>query len=148
MHHPRLKQTTLAVCLALGVCLTTVPTARAQGAASAASALSMLPVAVSVAAPAALLSAGAVFTVVAVSVVAEGTVWVLERASDGARFSVTLAGAAVAGVSVVAGTAVVSTAIAAGWVLSAAGQAIAFIPNELGKALMYNERLTHAEGAR
>jgi hypothetical protein len=34
------------------------------------------------------------------------------------------------------------TAIGAGWVLSAAGAAIAFIPNEVGKALLYNERVT------
>jgi len=27
-------------------------------------------------------------------------------------------------------------------VLSAAGKAIAFIPNEIGKALLYNERVT------
>lgn len=116
--------------------------ARAQTGASEASALSMLPLAVSVAAPVGLLSAGAAFTVVAVSVVAEGTLWVLERASDGARFSVTVAGAAAGGVSVIAGTAVVATAISTGWVLSAAGRAVCFIPNEIGKALLYNERVT------
>ena len=79
---------------------------------------------------------------VAVSAVAEGTVWVLERASDGARFSVTLSAAAVGGVSVAAGTAVAVTVISAGWVLSTAGKAIAFIPNEIGKALLYNERVS------
>ena len=41
-----------------------------------------------------------------------------------------------------AGTAVVVSAVATGWVLSAAGAAIAFIPNELGRALLYNERVT------
>ncbi len=102
----------------------------------------MLPIAVSVAAPVALLSAGAAFTVVAVSAVAEGTVWVLERASDGARMSLTLSGQVVGGVSVLVGAAVVTTAFSAGWVLSAAGKAIAFIPNEVGKALLYNERVT------
>ncbi len=114
---------------------------RAHGA-SDASALSALPVAVSVAAPVALLSAGAALTVVAVEATSVGTVWVLERASDGARASVTVSGALVGGVSVVAGTAVVVTAFSAGWVLSAAGQAICFIPNEIGKALLYNERVT------
>ena len=54
----------------------------------------------------------------------------------------TLSGRAVAGVSVLAGTAVVVTAFSAGWVLSAAGQALCFIPNEVGKALLYNERVT------
>ena len=109
---------------------------------SEASALSMLPLAVSVAAPGGLLSAGAVFTVVAVSTVAEGTVWVLERASDGARASVTLSGQVVGGASVLSGAVVVTTAISAGWVLSTAGRVIAFIPNEIGKALLYNERIT------
>ena len=107
-------------------------------AASDASALSLLPVAVSVAAPAMVLSAGAALTVVAVEVSATGTVWIVERASDGARASVQLSGHALAGV----GTVLVATAISTGWVLSAAGEAIAFIPNELGNALLYNERIS------
>lgn len=110
--------------------------------ASDASALSMLPVAVSVAAPAMVLSAGAMLTVVAVEATSVGTVWVLERASDGARMSVTLSGQAAQGLSVAAGTAVVVTAFSTGWVLSAAGKAIAYIPNEVGRALLYNERVT------
>ena len=110
---------------------------------SQASEASVLPLAVSVvAAPIALLSAGATLTVVAVSTVAEGTVWVLERASDGARASLVVSGQVVGGVSVLAGTAVVATACSAGWVLSAAGQAIAFVPNAVGRALLYNERVT------
>jgi hypothetical protein len=115
---------------------------RAHGSASEISALSALPVAVSVAAPAMLLSGGVMLTVVAVEASATGTVWLLERASDGARVSVTLAASAAGGLSLAAGTAVTVSAIGAGWVLSAAGKAIAFIPNELGKALLYNERVT------
>ena len=133
-----MKKLVLVVALSLAL----AGTARAHNGASEASALSMLPIAVSVAGPVALLSAGAVFTVVAVEVVSGATVWVLERASDGARASLTLSGQLVGGVSVVAGTAVVATAFSAGWVLSAAGRAIAFIPNEIGKALLYNERVT------
>jgi hypothetical protein len=67
---------------------------------------------------------------------------VLERASDGAQASVRLVGQGIAGVSIAAGTVVVATALSTGWVLSAAGQAIAFIPNEIGRALLYNERIT------
>jgi hypothetical protein len=115
-----------------------VSTAQAHPNASDASALSMLPIAVSVAAPVMFISGGAMLTVVAIEASAEGTVWVLERASDGVRASITVAG----GVSVTVGTAVVVTAISAGWVLSAAGQAIAFIPNQIGAALLYNERVT------
>ena len=110
--------------------------------ASDASALSMLPVAVSVAAPAMFLSAGAVLTVVAVEASAAGAVCVLERASDGARASVQLSAQAAGGLSAGVGTVVVVTAFSAGWVLSAAGRAIAYIPNEIGAALLYNERVT------
>lgn len=116
--------------------------ARAHAEASALSALSALPVAVSVAAPAALLSGGALLTVVAVEASVDGTVWLLERASDGARASVTLSAAAAGGVSLAAGTVVVVSAFGAGWLLSATGQALCFIPNQIGQALLYNERVT------
>jgi hypothetical protein len=42
---------------------------------------------------------------------------------------------------VAVGTAVTISAFSAGWVLSSAGRALAFIPNEVGQALMYNERI-------
>ena len=129
--------------IALALALPAGPAAaHRSGGASELSALSMLPIAVSVAAPVALLSAGAALTVVSVETVAEGTLCVLERASDGARASVVLSGQAVGGLSALVGGAVVVTAVSAGWVLSAAGQAIAFIPNEIGRALLHNERIT------
>ncbi|RQP24239.1 hypothetical protein [Piscinibacter terrae] len=133
-----IPMTLLAAALALG-------SARASAHppnASDASALSMLPIAVSVTAPVTLLSAGAVLTVVAVEATSTDTVWVLERASDGTRMSLTLSGAAAGGLSVAAGASVTVTAFSAGWVLSQAGQAIAYIPNAVGKALLYNERIT------
>jgi hypothetical protein len=130
-------QTTLAALLACHLA-----GAQAQSAVSEASALSALPIAVSIAAPVMLLSAGAVLTVVAVEASATGAVWVLERASDGARASVHLGAQAAGGLSVAAGASIVVTAMSAGWVLSAAGRAIAFIPNEIGAALLYNERVT------
>lgn len=113
-----------------------------RDAASEASTLSGLSIAVSVVAPAGLMISGAAFTVVAINAVAEGTVWVLERASDGARFSVTLSAQGVGAASLAVGAAVTVVACSTGWVLSAAGKAIAFIPNELGRALLYNERVT------
>lgn len=119
-------------------CLATAVPARAQSEASELSALSLLPVAISVAAPVAVLSAGAVLTVKAVEVSGRTTIWVVERASDGARASIRFTGQAVA----VAGTAVLVTAVSTGWVLSAASTAIAFIPNELGRALLHDERIT------
>jgi hypothetical protein len=116
--------------------------AQAQSGLSEASALSALPIAVSVAAPVVVLSAGATLTVVAVEASALGSVWVLERASDGARASVRLGSEAAGALSVAAGTAVVVTAVSTGWVLSTASRAIAFVPNEIGAALLYNERVT------
>ena len=130
----------LAAALALTAAFAS--TAQAHSSPSDASALSMLPIAVSVAAPVALLSAGAVLTVVSVQASAVGTVWVLERASDGARASIELSAQAGHGLSVAAGTAVTVTAISTGWVLSSASEAIAFIPNQIGAALLYNERIT------
>ena len=132
-----LRQFTLAVLLAASLA-----GAHAQSAVSEASALSALPIAVSVAAPVMLLSAGATLTVVAVEGSATGAVWVLQRASDGARATLKLSAQGAKALSVGVGTAVVVTAVSTGWVLSTASEAIAFIPNEIGAALLYNERVT------
>ena len=132
---------TFAACIA-AASIATAPAHAHRTGASEASALSMLPIAVSVAAPSMVLSAGAVFTVVAVESSAEGTVWILERASDGARTTLRLSGDAAAGASLGVATAVTVTAVSAGWILVSAGKAIAFVPNEIGKALLHNERIT------
>ena len=132
-----LRQGAIAALLAMSVA-----TVHAQSAVSELSALSALPIAVSVAAPVVVLSAGAMLTVVAVEVSATGAVWVLERASDGVRATLRLSAQAAKGLSVAAGTVVIVTAVSTGWVLSAASEAIAFIPNEIGAALLYNERVT------
>jgi hypothetical protein len=133
----RFASTALAALLAVNLA-----TANAQSEASALSALSALPIAVSVAAPVMILSAGVTLTVVAVEASAIGAVWVLERASDGARATMRLSAQAAGGLSVAAGTVVVVTAVSTGWVLSTASRAIAFVPNEIGAALLYNERVT------
>jgi hypothetical protein len=130
-----------AVALLLAAAFATRP-AFAHSELSEASALSMLPVAVSVAAPSMLLAGGAILTVVSVQASAVGTVWVLERASDGARATLHFSGHVAGAALLSSGTAVAVTALASGTVLSAAGQAIAFIPNELGRALLHNERIT------
>lgn len=135
-----MKTTVIAAAL-LSLALQCTP-ARAHSEASEASALSALPIAVSIAAPAMILSAGAMLTVVAVEASAEGTVWVLERASDGVRVSVRFTGKVLAGAALSAGTAVAVTAIGSGYVLSAAGQAIAFVPNAIGASLLHNEQIT------
>jgi hypothetical protein len=124
----------------------TVFAAQAQSEASAA--LSLLPVAsvagaasAVVAVPVALSAGGAALTVVAVEASVDGTAYVLERASDGARASVRIAGSAVGGSAIAVGTVVTVGVIGSGVVLSAAGEMIAFIPNAIGRALLHNERL-------
>jgi hypothetical protein len=120
---------------------------------TAASALSAMPlasvalgasaaVAGAVILPAAVLSAGSVLLVKTVEVSAQGTVYVLERASDGARVSVELLAGGAMAASMVTGAVVAVSVIGAGTILSAAGEVIAFIPNALGKALLHNERVS------
>ena len=70
-----------------------------------------------------------------------GTVYVLERASDGARVSVEVAGRGVAASAYGVGTVVTCSVIGTGVVLSVAGEVLAFVPNALGRALLHNERL-------
>lgn len=148
---------TLAAIVCLALTMTSTP-ARAQSEASVA--LSLLPVAsvgsvasvattasVGAAAavsvlPGALSTAGAVLVVKTVESTARGTVYLLERASDGARVSVEVAASAVSGVVAGVGTAVTVSVIGTGVLLSAAGEVLAFIPNELGRALLHNERVT------
>ena len=122
--------------LALVVVTAFATNAHAQ--ASEASALSAVPIGVLSAAPVVVFGSGVNLTVSAVEVSVAGTTWVLERAADGARASVKLAGKA----SVAVGTSVAVTAVTAGYVLSIAGQAVAFVPNEIGASLLYNERVT------
>lgn len=137
-----MKQRFLAGALALGL-LATVP-AQARNDASAYSALSALPLASvgAVAAPVLLSTAGTLLVVKGVQASAQGTVFVLERAADGARASVEIAGRAAAGSALAVGTVVTVSVISAGVLLSAGGEVIAFIPNEVGRALLHHERLS------
>ena len=122
---------------------------KAQSEASALSAVSAMPLAsvvaggsAVVALPLVLFTAGTVLVVRAVEVSATGTVYLLERASDGSQVSVSvLSGGAVAA-SASVGTLVTVSVIGAGTVLSAAGEVLAFIPNAVGRALLHNQRLT------
>lgn len=126
-------------CLALVGALTSAHAHPNQ--ASEASALSMLPVAVSVTAPALLVSGTVALSVVAIQATADGVVWVLERASDGARISVKWASLSVGMASVTVGTVVTVSAVSTGWLLSTAGEVIALVPNTLGRALLHHEEV-------
>jgi hypothetical protein len=146
---PRLRL--VAALLAASALFTTA--AQAHDELSAVSALSALPIASVAGAasavagsvvvlPVALSAAGAVLVVKTVEVSARGSVYVLERVSDGARVSVEIADRGMRQVSVATGTLVTVSVVGAGVVLSAAGEAIAFIPNAIGQALLYNEQIT------
>ena len=134
--------------------------AHGGGPSEASIALSMMPVAsvvtgasvagASVAGTAALASAvpvalsvtGASLVVVAVEATASGVIYVLERASDGARASIRVSSRGVEAAALSVGDAVVSTVISAGVVISAMGEVIAYLPNRLGEALLHNERVS------
>lgn len=136
----------MACCVSLAMLGAAPPLMAHPNQASEASALSTLPVAVSVTAPAMLVSGTAALSVVAIQATADGVVWVLERASDGARISVKWAGLSVGMASVVVGAVVVGavvtvTAVSAGWLLSTAGEVIALVPNTLGRALLHHEEV-------
>ena len=72
---------------------------------------------------------------------AEGTVYLLERTSDGARASVQVLGHGAAASAHGVGTVVLCSAIGTGVLLSVAGEVLAFVPNAIGQALLHNERL-------
>lgn len=129
---------------------------QAQAQSDASLALSLMPVAsvvvagsavgasatTAVALPAALSVGGSVLTVVAVEASVDGTVYLLERASDGARASIKVAGRVAESSANAVGTSVLVTVIGSGVVLSAAGEVLAFVPNAIGRALLHNERLS------
>jgi len=95
-----------------------------------------------VAVPLMMSVGGASLVVKAVKASAVGTVYVLERVSDGAQASVEVVGKGASSIATAVGTSVKVSVISAGVVLSAAGEVIAFIPNEIGRALLHNTRLT------
>jgi hypothetical protein len=92
--------------------------------------------------PIALAVSGSYLIVKTVESTARGTIYVLERASDGAAATIEMSGHAAHATSLVVGSAVTVSAIGAGVILISAGAAIAFIPNEIGRALLRNERIT------
>ena len=96
-----------------------------------------------VALPVALSATGAVLVVKSVEVGARGTICLLERASDGATATIEIAGNLAERMTLRTGQAVQVSVVGAGTVLSVAGAAIAFVPSELGRALLHNERLTN-----
>ena len=132
---PALAQSEASAALSL------MPVASVVGSTVAGSAAAGSVAGAAIALPAALSVGGAVLTVVAVDASARGTVYVLERASDGARVSVEVSGRAASTTARGVGTVVACSVIGTGVILSAAGEVLAFIPNALGRALLHNEVL-------
>ena len=94
-----------------------------------------------VALPVALSVDGAKLVVKGVQASAKGTVLLLESASDGAAASIEISGKALRATGASLGDTILVSVIVTGALLSVAGEVIAYVPNEMGKALLYNERL-------
>jgi hypothetical protein len=127
---------------ALALSLAATGTARAQSEASRISGESLVPVAISVALPVVLVAGVGSIVVTGVQASADGVVWFVENVADGVKGSIRFAGDAVSAAAMVAGTVVVVTVVATGMLLSAAGHVIAFIPNEIGRSLSYDQRVS------
>lgn len=91
--------------------------------------------------PAVVLSATAELLVVSAQASAKGTIWILERASDGVRMTARFVTDSARVATVASGQVIVVTAVATGWVLSVARDAIAFVPRGDAPSLFHNERL-------
>lgn len=88
-----------------------------------------------------MLVASGQVVVASVETVGEGIVIVLKGASDAGGASIQLSGQAARGLSLAAGTVVNVVALSTGHMLVMSGKAIAFIPNELGKALLHHSKV-------
>lgn len=75
-----------------------------------------------------------------VAAVGDGIEVVLEGAGQASRATVRLSGDAARGLSIGAGTVLQVVALSAGHALVLSGKVIAFIPNEVGQALLHHAR--------
>ncbi|QOY92683.1 hypothetical protein IM543_13805 [Massilia sp. UMI-21] len=91
-----------------------------------------------------ILSVAAAGSVVVASVktVGDGLELVLENTLDASRATLRLSGRVAGGASLAAGTVLEVVAASTGHVLVMSGKALAFIPNEAGKALLHHARVS------
>jgi hypothetical protein len=87
-----------------------------------------------------VLAGAGVAIVGSVEVVGESVVVVLEGASEASRATIRLSGEVARGAALSAGMSIGVVAVTSGTMLVAAGKVICFIPNEVGKALIYHAR--------
>ncbi|MFM2085732.1 MAG: hypothetical protein RLZZ237_601 [Pseudomonadota bacterium] len=88
-----------------------------------------------------MLVASGQVVIASVETVGEGIVIVLKGASAAGGASIQLSAQAARGLSLAAGTVVNVVALSTGHMLVMSGKAIAFIPNELGKALLHHSKV-------
>lgn len=124
---------------ALGIVF--VASSRAQSS-TALSDASTVSVAVSVALPVALVAGVGSLVVTGVEASADGVMWLVETIAEGVQGSIRFAAHAVGATLVAVGTVIAVTVVATGMLLSSAGRVIAFIPNEVGHGLSYNQRVS------
>lgn len=87
-----------------------------------------------------LVAVGGSVVVAGVHASGEGLELVLQGAGQASIATVRLSGEAARGLSVATGTVLDVVATSTGHVLVLSGKALAFIPNEIGKALLHHER--------
>ena len=117
--------------------------ARAQSEGHQPDDLSSLPIAsvATTALPTIFAAGGSAFRIESVQAGAFATVYTMERLSDGARVQVEVTTRGAKRQAVAAGTVVTAVTVSTGLVLTTAGQAIAYVPNALGRAVLHNQRL-------
>lgn len=117
--------------------------ARAQSEGPQLDDLSAVPIA-SVAAtalPTIFAAHGSALRIESVQSGAFATVYTMERLSDGARVEVEVGTRGAKRQPAAAGTVVTARTISTGLVLTSASEAIAYVPNALGRAVLHNRRL-------
>jgi hypothetical protein len=73
---------------------------------------------------------------------AEGVMLTLEKTGDGSRYMVKVSEAMLKDAGLAVGTSVKTVAESTGYALIASGKLLAFIPNEIGMALLHQSRIT------
>ncbi|SFD70703.1 hypothetical protein [Massilia yuzhufengensis] len=86
------------------------------------------------------LAAGGSVVIASVRTVGDALEIVLENVADASSATVRLSGRVAGGVSLAAGAALEVVTASTGYVLVMSGKAIAFLPNEAGKALLHHAR--------
>lgn len=87
-----------------------------------------------------LAGGGVSLIVKSVEVLADGVQVVLEGVSQAGTVSLKFSGKAADGLSLAVGSTVETLVLSTGTALVASGIVLAFIPNEIGRALLYHER--------